>query len=58
MQQEALGRAAEGDVPLGVLPANRPHPGVESAAGNLALGPVAAAADLARDAVRKVLGQS
>ncbi len=45
-------RAAE------VLAPNRPHPGVESAAGNLALGPVAAAADLARDAVRKVLGQS
>lgn len=45
-------RAAE------VLAPNRPHPGVESAAGNIALGPVAAAADLARDAVRKILGKS
>ncbi|MFF3341377.1 hemerythrin domain-containing protein [Streptomyces flavidovirens] len=34
----------------------RPHPGVESAAANLALGPVAALMDRTRDAVRKALG--
>lgn len=44
-------RAAE------VLAPNRPHPGAESAAGNLVLGPFAAAADLARDAVRWTLGR-
>ncbi|MBT2529976.1 hemerythrin domain-containing protein [Streptomyces sp. ISL-99] len=34
----------------------RPHPGVESAAANLALGPVAALMDRTRDAVRKAMG--
>ncbi|MEV7004511.1 hemerythrin domain-containing protein [Streptomyces sp. NPDC093982] len=36
----------------------RPHPGVESAAANMALGPVAALADRARDAVRKAMGKN
>ncbi|MFF4488814.1 hemerythrin domain-containing protein [Streptomyces sp. NPDC001544] len=36
----------------------RPHPGVESATANVALGPVAALMDRTKDAVRKVMGQS
>ncbi|MEV5936757.1 hemerythrin domain-containing protein [Streptomyces sp. NPDC052079] len=35
----------------------RPHPGVESAAKNIALGPVAAVMDRTRDAVRKAMGK-
>ncbi|MEV0695947.1 hemerythrin domain-containing protein [Streptomyces sp. NPDC050388] len=35
----------------------RPHPGVESAAKNVALGPVAALMDRTRDAVRKAMGK-
>ncbi|MEV5434625.1 hemerythrin domain-containing protein [Streptomyces sp. NPDC052682] len=34
-----------------------PHPGTESAAKNLALGPLAAVVDRTRDAVRKALGK-
>ncbi|WP_028812957.1 hemerythrin domain-containing protein [Streptomyces flavidovirens] len=34
----------------------RPHPGVESAAANVALGPVAALMDRTKDAVRKAMG--
>ncbi|MBV7694262.1 hemerythrin domain-containing protein [Streptomyces sp. TRM70350] len=34
----------------------RPHPGVESAAANVAVGPVAALMDRTRDAVRKAMG--
>ncbi|MGC3003113.1 hemerythrin domain-containing protein [Streptomyces sp. G35A] len=34
----------------------RPHPGVESAAANMALGPVAALMDRTKDAVRKAMG--
>lgn len=33
-----------------------PHPGVESPLANMALGPVVAVVDKARDAIRKVLG--
>jgi hemerythrin superfamily protein len=44
-------RAAEATAPT------RPHPGVESAAENLAAGPVAAVIDRARDAVRKAMGR-
>ncbi|GAB2745793.1 hemerythrin domain-containing protein [Streptomyces bullii] len=44
-------RAAEAMAPT------RPHPGVETAAENLAVGPVAAVVDRARDAVRKVMGK-
>ncbi|MGX4695256.1 hemerythrin domain-containing protein [Streptomyces sp. JNUCC 63] len=35
----------------------RPHPGVESAAANVALGPLAAVMDRTRDAVRKAMGK-
>ncbi|POX57535.1 hemerythrin [Streptomyces sp. Ru62] len=35
----------------------RPHPGVESAAANVALGPVAALMDRTKDAVRKAMGR-
>ncbi|MER7900184.1 hemerythrin domain-containing protein [Streptomyces sp. NPDC096046] len=35
----------------------RPHPGVESGAANMALGPVAALVDRTRDAVRKAMGK-
>ncbi|MEE1942076.1 hemerythrin domain-containing protein [Streptomyces sp. TRM 70361] len=43
-------RAAEATAPT------RPHPGAETAAENLAVGPLVAVADRARDAVRKVMG--
>ncbi|MEV6960704.1 hemerythrin domain-containing protein [Streptomyces sp. NPDC051207] len=36
----------------------RPHPGVQSAAANMALGPVAALMDRTKDAVRKAMGKS
>ncbi|MEU1079648.1 hemerythrin domain-containing protein [Streptomyces sp. NPDC005908] len=36
----------------------RPHPGVESAAKNMALGPVAALMDRTKDTVRKAMGGS
>jgi hemerythrin superfamily protein len=35
----------------------RPHPGVESAAANVVLGPPVAIMDRARDAIRKVMGR-
>ncbi|MGC5034728.1 hemerythrin domain-containing protein [Streptomyces sp. DT190] len=35
----------------------RPHPGVESGAANVALGPVAALMDRTKDAVRRAMGQ-
>ena len=43
-------KAAESTAPT------HPHPGVETGAKNAALGPVAAVADRARDAVRKAMG--
>ncbi|MDG9717245.1 hemerythrin domain-containing protein [Streptomyces sp. DH24] len=36
----------------------RPHPGVQSGAANMALGPVAALMDRTKDAVRKAMGNS
>ncbi|GHB54567.1 hemerythrin [Streptomyces viridiviolaceus] len=36
----------------------RPHPGVESGAANVALGPVAALMDRTKDAVRKAMGNN
>jgi hemerythrin superfamily protein len=45
-------RAAEAMAPT------RPHPGVESAAANLTLGPVTALMDRARDAVRNAMGNN
>lgn len=44
-------KAAEATAPT------RPHPGVESAGKNVALGPVAAMVDRTRDAVRKAMGK-
>ncbi|WP_190196421.1 hemerythrin domain-containing protein [Streptomyces djakartensis] len=44
-------RAAEAMAPT------RPHPGVETAAENVAAGPVAAVIDRSRDAVRKAMGK-
>lgn len=44
-------RAAEAMAPT------RPHPGTESAARNMALGPVAALVDRTRDAIRKATGK-
>ncbi|WP_030682965.1 hemerythrin domain-containing protein [Streptomyces sp. NRRL B-1347] len=44
-------RAAEAMAPT------RPHPGVESAAENMALGPLAALVDRTRDTVRKAMGK-
>ncbi|MFD5099831.1 hemerythrin domain-containing protein [Streptomyces albidochromogenes] len=35
----------------------RPHPGVESGAANMALGPIAALMDRTKDAIRKAMGQ-
>ncbi|GHH86394.1 hemerythrin [Streptomyces sulfonofaciens] len=44
-------KAAEATAPT------HPHPGVESGAENVALGPIAAIADRARDAIRKATGK-
>jgi hemerythrin superfamily protein len=44
-------RAAEAIAPT------RPHPGIESAAGNVLLGPPLAIMDRAKDAIRAVLGR-
>ncbi|MFJ4539859.1 hemerythrin domain-containing protein [Streptomyces tibetensis] len=44
-------RAAEAMAPT------RPHPGVETAAENIAVGPMAALVDRTRDAVRKAMGK-
>ncbi|WP_336621267.1 hypothetical protein [Streptomyces sp. DH10] len=44
-------RAAEAMAPT------RPHPGAETAAENVAVGPVAALVDRTRDAVRKAMGK-
>ncbi|WP_420802579.1 hemerythrin domain-containing protein [Streptomyces cavernae] len=44
-------RAAEAMAPT------RPHPGVETAAQNIAVGPMAAVIDRTRDAVRKAMGR-
>ncbi|MDG9687163.1 hemerythrin domain-containing protein, partial [Streptomyces sp. DH18] len=35
----------------------RPHPGVQSAGANMALGPLAALMDRTKDAVRKAMGK-
>ncbi|MFE7932389.1 hemerythrin domain-containing protein [Streptomyces sp. NPDC057456] len=46
-----VAKAAEAIAPT------RPHPGVESGAANMALGPVAALMDRTKDAVRKAMGK-
>ena len=50
---ERMARAVEA---AEAIAPTRPHPGVESPIANLALGPVVAVVDKARDAIRKVLG--
>jgi hypothetical protein len=47
----ATARVAESIAPT------RPHPGVESAAANLVLGPPTAIMDRTRDAIRSLLGR-
>ncbi|MFH8344155.1 hemerythrin domain-containing protein [Streptomyces sp. NPDC018045] len=52
---ETLARAVKA---AEALAPTRPHPGTDTAAKNLAAGPVAAVIDRTRDAVRKVMGTS
>ncbi|HUQ56589.1 hemerythrin domain-containing protein [Lentzea sp.] len=54
--QERLERMAKAVEAAEAIAPTRPHPGVESPIANLALGPVVAVVDKARDAIRKVLG--
>jgi hemerythrin superfamily protein len=51
----ALAALAKGVKAAEAMAPTRPHPGVESAAANMALGPVAALMDRTRDAVRKAM---
>ncbi|WP_228982026.1 hemerythrin domain-containing protein [Streptomyces sp. DH12] len=53
----ALASMARGVKAAEAMAPTRPHPGVESAAANMALGPVAALMDRTRDAVRKAMGK-
>ncbi|GAA2454393.1 hemerythrin domain-containing protein [Streptomyces glaucus] len=52
-----LASLAKGVKAAEAMAPTRPHPGVESAAANVALGPVAALMDRTRDAVRKAMGR-
>jgi hemerythrin superfamily protein len=52
-----LASLAKGVKAAEAMAPTRPHPGVESAAANMALGPVAALMDRTRDAVRKATGR-
>lgn len=54
--QERLERMARAVEAAEAIAPTRPHPGVEGPVANLALGPVVAVVDKARDAIRKVLG--
>ncbi|SER44678.1 Hemerythrin HHE cation binding domain-containing protein [Lentzea xinjiangensis] len=54
--QERLERMAKAVRAAEAIAPTRPHPGVESPIANMALGPVVAVVDKARDAIRKVLG--
>ncbi len=54
--QERLERMARAVEAAEAIAPTRPHPGVESPIANLALGPIVAVVDKARDAIRKVLG--
>jgi hemerythrin superfamily protein len=54
--QERLERMAKAVEAAEAIAPTRPHPGVESPVANLALGPLVAVVDKARDAIRKVLG--
>ncbi|WP_151475565.1 hemerythrin domain-containing protein [Streptomyces albicerus] len=51
-----LASLAKGIKAAEAMAPTHPHPGVESAAANVALGPVAALMDRTRDAVRKAMG--
>ncbi|MFJ2259071.1 hemerythrin domain-containing protein [Streptomyces sp. NPDC087844] len=51
-----LAALAKGVKAAEAMAPTRPHPGVESGAANMALGPVAALMDRTRDAVRKAMG--
>ncbi|MET9801756.1 hemerythrin domain-containing protein [Streptomyces sp. NPDC006368] len=52
-----LAAMAKGVKAAEAMAPTRPHPGVESAAANVALGPVAALMDRTKDAVRKAMGK-
>ncbi|WP_221361541.1 hemerythrin domain-containing protein [Streptomyces beigongshangae] len=52
-----LASLAKGIKAAEAMAPTRPHPGVESAKANMALGPVAALVDRTRDAVRKAAGR-
>jgi hemerythrin superfamily protein len=54
--QERLERMAKAVEAAEAIAPTRPHPGVEGPVANLALGPLVAVVDRARDAIRKVLG--
>jgi hemerythrin superfamily protein len=54
--QDRLDRMAKAVLAAEAIAPTRPHPGVESPVANLALGPIVAVVDRARDAIRKVLG--
>ncbi|GAA4658610.1 hemerythrin domain-containing protein [Streptomyces youssoufiensis] len=52
-----LASMAKGVKAAEAMAPTRPHPGVESRAANMALGPVAALMDRTKDAVRKAMGK-
>ncbi|HEX7302347.1 hemerythrin domain-containing protein, partial [Lentzea sp.] len=54
--QDRLERMAKAVEAAEAIAPTRPHPGVNGPIANLALGPVVAVVDKARDAIRKVLG--
>ncbi len=54
--QERLERMAKAVEAAEAIAPTHPHPGVEGPVANLALGPLVAVVDRARDAIRKVLG--
>ncbi|MET8764132.1 hemerythrin domain-containing protein [Lentzea sp. NPDC004782] len=54
--QARLERMAKAVEAAEAIAPTRPHPGVESPVANLAVGPLVAVVDKARDAIRKVLG--
>ncbi|WP_217239373.1 hemerythrin domain-containing protein [Streptomyces sp. AC555_RSS877] len=53
----ALASLAKGVKAAEAMAPTRPHPGVESATANMALGPVVALMDRTRDAVRQAMGR-
>jgi hemerythrin superfamily protein len=56
MSPERLAAMAKAVKAAEAMAPTRPHPGVETAVENVALGPMAAVMDRTRDAVRKALG--